>query len=329
MTRLRLLNVIPNPAARRFFDSAGYPGTRDVMGGLPTFDSLTPSAWVFYDKLLLGHIQALTGQVGPQCKACGNSFNNDMVHSWECRHVIQCSGIQTTRHTAACRAIVGILKEANKYLITTECSEIILPHSHTPTNRTDITVFGPRGSRDLSRTDLDIHIRSCTTPSNLNKPIQGLLDEGHRHKLMHYLHAHVAAGVQPDIQPMVFTNTGVIDKRANAYLYEIVDAMSEGWRVGHILNSLCVQKWRIRIANTQLASLYQAHCSTLPVQVLGTICGQLINEKHTAYKVDRYGSLPDLIDNEEIRTTNNGRTMRYINFTRGGARPSSRTHSAR
>jgi len=176
-----------------------------------------------------------------------------------------------------------------------------------------------------------VHIKSSTSPSNFNKPIQGLLDQGFRDKMLHYLGAHVAAGVQPDIHPFVMTDTGVIDKRANSYLYEIVDAMSEGWRVGHILNSLCVQKWRIRLANTQLASMYQAHYSTLPVQVLGTICGQLINERHKAYRVDCYGSLPDLVDNEEIRTSNNGRTMRYINFTRGGVRHSSRTvgHSAR
>ena len=315
--RQELLLHIPNLAARRYFDSAGHLGIRDFWGGLPSYDSLPPAAIVFYTRLLLGRIESITGLVGSHCVLCNSPFEENMVHSFQCHHVNNCSGIPTHRHHAVRDYLANILKLSGKYLVSREC-EVVCPHTRDNFNRTDVTAHGPQGSRDLVRRDYDVSIRSSVCRTHIHTPLTCLMDGAYRDKMRQYRNVQSTVGLRPEVFPFILTDLGVIDKRANSLLYDIVNVMSEGWRVGHILNSLQVQYWRKGIASTQLHSIYTAHCSTLPPQVMGNPTGQVIDENHRLFSVDQYGDYPDW--NNEERRNSRGRMQREFNLTRGGRR---------
>ncbi len=281
-----LLSVIPLSQARRLVDSAGRLGFRDAMMALPGFNSLPPRGHVFLIRWALGRFKEMHVIRGDNCRRCSQPFPTTSIHSLQCESVRN-SGIATHRHNAVRDVLFSVFKQTEKYLVGIE-QAVIIPHSPDTNNRTDVTASGPWGGRTFARVDIDVTIKSSFSATQERTDIQALLDSGHNGKVNHYAGVH-AAGVRPEVYPFVMTDLGVIDARSNTLLYELVNSICEGWRIGHILNSLSVQHWRARLANAALQYACIAHLSTLPSEILGQRMGAVIGRTNRVFTVDRYG----------------------------------------
>ena len=269
--RSRLLVHAPTEHARKAFEASGHLGHRDVMGMLPTFNScIEPAVYRHFQRLKFGLVEMVNTSRLDMCQICREPLMQVNRAGQQIIHSSHCSGqyyFIDMRHDSIRDLLVSQINKSDQLVAWPE-RHVGIEHKITEGVEqvgevfSDVTAIGEFDSAHNVRIDLDVTVTSSQCSANLSSPVEVVLNAAYNRKMTRYKSVQFIDQVE-HVTPFVMMDCGVLDSRANSWLYRFVNSTTPPWKRGHIVNALAVQSIRAKLARIAMRWTYYGHRATL------------------------------------------------------------------
>ena len=243
------VSLLPS-CEQRLFEEISSRGASSWLTALPLSEhGFVLNKQQFRDALLLRYNLPFEGI--PSACACGKS--NTLEHCLSCA----IGGYVYLRHNNIRDLTANFLEEAGCKAVTIEpqllpiTGETFQFKSTITVNSARLDVSARNVWSDLDKVFTDIRVFNSLAPTNINQPLQNTIRRHEREKVLHY-DARVVEVEKATFTPLVFSTTGVMGPRAEAFYKKLASLISG--RTGHTYND-SVRYIRLRLSFSLLKTV--------------------------------------------------------------------------